>query len=141
MPNKYSWFPENGNCLEVYDTIWDAVKDAQHRYDEQYEEFEDREAISPIISVGPVRRFNMESAIGTIVDSIEDSVWEQVHDMAFGCDIDPECRILVEDEQTFKKEAIAALLPLAEKYLHINPEWICTPTKKYNLERKEWVEP
>ncbi|NDV93492.1 hypothetical protein D0T84_00980 [Dysgonomonas sp. 521] len=137
--NKYSWFPENGNCTDLFDSIEEAIKDAQHKYDEGYEEFEDKDESSPIISIGSVRHFDVQKSVNIIVDNIEDYIGEQLHDFSSGCDFESECYVSRKDKETFAKEAVQALLPIVEKYVFVNPQWVCTPTDKYDLKNKEWL--
>lgn len=139
---KYSWFPENGTCPDTYDSIEEAIKDAQSRYDNGIEEFEefDDEDTSPIISVGVVRNFDLKDATGDVVDGIEDTMYSLFDDFLFGCDADNGCYISEKDKADFRKEAIDALYPVIEKYVFFNPQWICTPTCKYDLKNRKYVE-
>jgi hypothetical protein len=136
---QYSWYPEEGICPDVFDSIEEAVGDAQNRYDNGDEPYED-EYTPAIICVGPVRRFDMEDAVKTIVEEIEDNIYEQIFDFSFGCEIESECQILKKDKEIFIKEATQALLPIVEKYVYVNPQWACTPTWKYDLKNKNWIE-
>jgi hypothetical protein len=138
---QYSWFPKGGNCYDVFDSIEKAVEDAQRRYDNEDEPYEDGgEYISSFIYIGTVRYFDMEDAVKTIVESIEDDIYEQMIDLSFGCDLETECQILKKDKEIFIKEATQSLLPIVEKYVYINPQWVCTPTGKYDLKNKKWIE-
>lgn len=137
---QYSWFPENGNCPDLFNSIKEAIADAQHKYDEEYEEYEDKDETSEIISVGSVRHFDMQEAVKVIVDNIEDYIGEQLHDFTFGCDFESECYVSKKDKETFTKEAIDALLPIIEKYVFVSPEWVCTPTHKYDLSKRDFVD-
>jgi frataxin-like iron-binding protein CyaY len=137
----YSWFPKNGDCPDIFNSIGEAAKDAQYKYNNGYEPYEDGdEYTSSIIYVGPVRFFDMETAVKSIVEDIEDAISEQVHDFSSGCDFESECKILKSDKEIFIKEATQALLPIVEKYVYINPLWVCSPTKKYDLKNKKWIE-
>ena len=138
---KFSWFPKDGTCPDVFNSIDDAIKDAQERYDKGSEPFEDGdEYVPPVINVGTVRYFDFKDATEKIVDGIEDDIYEQMSDFNFGCDFESECYISRKDKEAFKKEAIEALLPIVDKYVFVNPEWVCTPTKKYDLKNKKWME-
>jgi hypothetical protein len=138
---QYSWFPKGGNCPDVFDSIGEAVRDAQHRYNNGDDPYEDGDEYTPaIIYVGPARSFDMENAVKVIVEEIEDNIGEQMVDFSFGCDFEAECQILKKDKEIFIKEATQALLPIVEKYVYINPPWVCTPTKKYDLKNKNWIE-
>lgn len=137
---QYSWFPENGNCPDLFNSIEEAIADAQHKYDEEYEEYEDKDETSEIISIGYVRHFDMQKAVKIIVDNIEDCIGEQLHDFSSGCDFESECYVSKKDQETFAKEAVDALLPIVEKYVFVNPQWVCTPTHKYDLCKRKFVD-
>lgn len=134
---QFSWFPKDGNCPDVFDNIEEAIQDAQTKFDNKSDPFDDED--SPIISVGAVRRFDFKSATEDVVDSIEDTMYSLVDDFLIGCDAENECNIADEEKEEFKKQATEALLPLIEKYVFVNPTWICTPTGKYNLSTKNWI--
>ena len=137
---QYSWFPENGNCPDVFDSMEAAIQDAQNRYDNGNDPYEDGdEYTSAIIGVGVARFFDFKDAVGTIVDNIEDSIYEQMSDFCSGIDFESECYVSKADKEAFRKEAISALLPIIEKYVFVNPEWVCTPTHKYDLSKKEFI--
>lgn len=134
--NQYSWFPENGNCPDLFNSIEEAIAHAQ----QEYEKFENKEDASKIISIGSVRHFDMQKAVEVVVDNIEDYIGEQLYDFSFGCDFEYECYVSKKDQETFTKEAVNALLPIIEKYVFVNPQWVCTPTHKYDLSKKEFVD-
>lgn len=139
---QFSWFPDNGNCPDVFNSIEDAIADAQSRYDKGDYPYEDGdEYTSHIIGVGSVRYFDFKNAVETIAESIEDNIYEQMSDFASGCDFECECYVSKEEKEAFINEAVTALLPIVEKYVFVNPEWVCTPTGKYDLEKRTWVEP
>ena len=134
--NQYSWFPENGNCPDLFNSIEEAIAHAQ----QEYEKFENKEDASKIISIGSVRHFDFRDATESVVDSIEDIMYNVVDDFVFGCDMENECAISEKDKVSFKKEATEALLPIIEKYVFINPQWVCTPTHRYDLSKREFVD-
>jgi hypothetical protein len=90
---QYSWYPEKGICYDVFDSIEEAVGDAQNRYDNGDEPYED-EYTPAIICVGPVRSFDMENAVKVIAENIEDDIYEQMANFSSGCDFESECQIL-----------------------------------------------
>ncbi len=138
--DKYSWFPENGNCPDVFDSMEAAIQDAQNRYDNGNDPYEDGdEYTSTIIGVGAARFFYFQNALETIVDNIEDNIYVQMSDFCSGIDFESECYVSKDDKEIFKKEAISALLPIIEKYVFINPEWVCTPTHRYDLNKKQFI--
>ncbi|SFK99343.1 hypothetical protein SAMN05216357_11054 [Porphyromonadaceae bacterium KH3CP3RA] len=137
---KFSWFPEDGNCPDVFDSIEDAVKDAQSKYDEKRDEFDKYSDNSEIINVGVVRFFDLKMAVKTFLYDLRDNIWDQHDDFAFGCDCDRECHISDKDKEIFTEEALNALYPLVEKYFFVNPEWVCAPTRRYDLKNKKWIE-
>jgi hypothetical protein len=137
---QYSWYPEGGNYPCFFGSKKDAMRDAQQKYDEQREEFEYPEDVSPVIKLGIVKFFDMEKAVKQIVEGIEDDIGDQLYDFAGDCDFDIECSVSKQDKKIFTKEAVQALLPIVKKYVFINPEWLCTITKKYDLKNKKWIE-
>jgi hypothetical protein len=137
---QYSWFAENGDCHDVFDSVEEAIEDAQHRYDEEWEEFEYRDEVLPVAYIGPVKFFNMENAVKTIVEGIEDNIGDMLYEFIGACDFDAECYVSKKDKDAFVKEATQALLPIVKKYVCISPQYICTPTGQYDLKNKNWIE-
>ncbi|MDR3141941.1 MAG: hypothetical protein LBU37_09490 [Tannerellaceae bacterium] len=142
IKNQYSWFPKDGNCYEIFDSIEDAIKDAQCRYNNRDDPYEDRdEYTSSVIYAGTLRRFDMGNAVKKIVEGIEDDMYDQMSDFSSGCDAESECYVRKKDKEVFIKEAVQALLPIVEKHVFINPQWICVPTGEYDLKEKRWTSP
>ena len=134
---EFSWFPNNGNCSGVFSSIEGAIKDAEKAYKNGDIEFDND--IEPIINIGPIRRFNLKEAVKNIAEGIEDNIYEQVHDFAFGCDIEVEADISKKDKDSFISEASNVLFPIIEKYMVVNPSFVCTPEMTYNLKTTVWL--
>lgn len=137
IKQEFSWFPENGQCSDTFNSAEDAVKDAQKEYDDGNLFFEDEEA--NIVNVGPIRRFDFKEAVKSIVEDIEDNIYAQMCDFASGCDIEVESYVPKQDNDKFINEAIFSLLPVVEKYVFTNPAWVCTSAGKYDLKERKWV--
>jgi hypothetical protein len=143
IDNQFSWFLSGRTCSGIFNSIEEAIADAQDQWDNEYEEFEYRKEddVSNIIHVGPVYWFDWEKAVRSVVMDIDNSMDNgPFYDFAGGVDDDTECGIIRNKNEEFYEKATAALLPIVKEYFFINPEWICVPTKQYNLETKEFVE-
>lgn len=139
MKKEYTWYPENSDRFnDTYDSIEDAIEDAQDRFDNQCEEYEDEDN-SHIINIGEVEHFNIRAAVESIVDDIQDNLECSINDFAYGMDWETEAQILKKDKDTFKEEAINVLLPIVEKYFHFSPEMKSWDIKQYDLKEKKYV--
>lgn len=139
MKKEYTWYPENADRFnDTYDSIEDAIEDAQDRFDNQCEEYDDEDN-SCIINIGEVEHFNVRAAVESIVDDIQDNLECSIDDFASGIDWETEAQILKKDKDTFKEEATNALLPIVEKYFHFSPEMKSWDIKQYDLKEKKYV--
>ena len=136
---QYSWWAEDDSCYEKYDSIDEAIADAQEMYNAGTDAFMDGETY-PVINVGRVIEFDLKDATKQIVEEIEDTMWEILNDFCFGYDFDHEVTVLEKDKEKFIKEATEALFPIIEKYMFINPQWVCTCDIEYDLSERKIVE-
>lgn len=139
---EYTWLPVNqGTFSNTFQSIEDAIADAQDKFDKEYEEYEDGDEYnSHIITIGEVERYNVKSAVESIVDDIHDNLESDISDFAFGMDYESEAQILEQHKSEFKEQAVNALLPLIEKYFYFSPQMKSIEINQYNLKERKFVE-
>lgn len=139
---EYTWFPENQETFsDTFHSVKEAIEDAQYKFDEEYEEYEDGDEYnSHIITIGEVERYNVKSAIESIVDDIHDNLESDISDFAFGLDCESKAQILEKHKSEFKEQAVNALLPLIEKYFYFSPEMKSVEINQYDLKERKFIE-
>lgn len=134
---QYSWFSENSGMVDTYDTIEEAIADAQDRYDSCDEPFEESDCSS--IYVGEVSSFNLKEALKDIVRNLDYQIYhESMPKFADAFDGECECSLRI-DRDVFASEIADALLPIVEKHLYIYPFDLCSNDGEYDLEKREWI--
>lgn len=140
MKKEYTWYPDNQERFsEVFDSIEQAIENAQKKFDLKVDEYDGDEENSSVIIIGLVEKFIIKSAVESIVDDIQDNLECSISDFAFGMDWESEAQILDKHKAEFKEKAVDALSPLIEKYFHFSPEMKSIPVLKYNLEKKKYL--
>ena len=139
---EYTWFPANQKTFSnTFHSIEDAIADAQGKFDKSYEEYEDGDEYnSHIITIGEVERYNVKSAVESIVDDIHDNLESDISDFAFGMDYESEAQILEMHKSEFKEQAVNALLPLIEKSFYFSPQMKSIEINQYDLKERKFVE-
>lgn len=136
---EYSWFPENGKCDTTYKSVEEALADAQHRFDNMDDPYED-DYLSPIISIGEVRYFDLKNAVKSFLENAEDIIGQSLDDDFSGIDAETECYVPDKDRKSFLTESTEALFPIVEKYFDTYPEWVCgVEVGQYDLKNKCWI--
>jgi hypothetical protein len=136
---KYSWFPENGRCIKKYGNVEDAILDAEERFNERREPYDDNSS-SSIINVGEVRKFDLKKSVKEYLDGIEEAISDKLDDFTSTLNDEFECYIPKKSKAEFMIKANNVLYPLISKYLFIWPDYVCgVEVGKYDLKNKCWV--
>lgn len=140
MKKEYTWYPDNQERFsEVFDSIKEAIENAQEKFDSKADAYEVDEENSSVIIIGLVERFNIKSAVESIVDDIQENLECSINDFAFGSDWESEAQILDKHKVEFKEKTVDALYPLIEKFFYFSPEMKSIPVLKYDLAEKKYL--
>lgn len=94
MKKEYTWYPDNQERFsEVFDSIEQAIENAQKKFDLKVDEYDGDEENSSVIIIGLVEKFIIKSAVESIVDDIQDNLECSISDFAFGMDWESEAQI------------------------------------------------
>lgn len=140
MKKEYTWYPDNqGRFSEVFDSIEEAIENAQEKFDSKVDEYEVDEENSSVIIIGLVERFNIKSAVQSIVDDIQENLEYSINDFAFGSDWESEAQILDKHKVEFKEKTVDTLYLLIKKFFYFSPEMKSIPVLKYDLAEKKYL--
>ena len=113
---KYAWMPSNcERFCETYDSIEEAVAEAQNQWDEKYEYYEEEDENNSEIYLMVARQFNPESRLNRYGEDLIDYLEDQLCYFTHGTDSDSgvSCSNLV----LFNQKVKESLLPLVKEYL------------------------
>lgn len=138
----YSWMPENSEMFyDVFDSIEEAVKDAQKQWDEKdgfYYDGDGHYHYSTVIHLMRVRRFNPEKHLDEFGDTVIDYLQEQLDGFTSGCEGDPQ--VAVKDADEFNLAVKQALLPLVRKHLFSYFDMVGdTLTLEYDVKNRKYL--
>lgn len=142
----YAWMPSNCHLFyETYDSIEEAVAEAQKQWDEKYEYYEDEgEYNNTEISLMSVRQFNPERHVDRYGEELIEKLDEELGD--FTCGTEAESEVYCKDVAKFNKAVKEALMPLIKEHLsfymdmvgdHFNITYN-VKTRKYTWQGKEY---
>lgn len=142
----YAWMPSNCELFhETYDSIEEAVAEAQKQWDEKYEYYEDEEEYNDTeISLLSVRQFNPEKHVERYGEELIEKLNEDLGDFTYGTEIESEVYCM--DVAKFNKAVKEALMPLIKEHLsfymdmvgdHFNITYN-VKTRKYTWQGKEY---
>lgn len=142
----YAWMPSNCELFhETYDSIEEAVEEAQKQWDEKYEYYEDEEEYNDTeISLLSVRQFNPEKHVERYGEELIEKLDEDLGDFTYGTESESE--VYCKDVAKFNKAVKEALMPLIKEHLsfymdmvgdHFNITYN-VKTRKYTWEEKEY---
>ena len=142
----YAWMPSNCELFhETYDSIEEAVEEAQKQWDEKYEYYEDEEEYNNTeISLLSVRQFNPEKHVERYGEELIEKLDEDLGD--FTCGTEAESEVYCKDVAKFNKDVKEALMPLIKEHLsfymdmvgdHFNITYD-VKTRKYTWQGKEY---
>ena len=142
----YAWMPSNCELFhETYDSIEEAVAEAQKQWDEKYEYYEDEEEYNDTeISLLSVRQFNPEKHVEHYGEELIEKLDEDLGDFTFGTEADSE--VYCKDVAKFNKAVKEALMPLIKEHLSFHMDMVGdhfnitynVKTRKYNWQGKEY---
>ena len=113
----YAWIPSNCELFhETYDSIEEAVAEAQKQWDEKYEYYEDEEEYNDTeISLLSVRQFNPEKHVERYGEELIEKLDEDLGDFTYGTEAESE--VYCKDVTKFNKAVKEALMPLIKEHL------------------------
>ena len=141
----YAWTPSNCELFhETYDSIEEAVEEAQKQWDEKYEYYEEDDENDTEISLLSVRQFNPEKHVEHYGEELIEKLNEDLGDFTYG--IEAESEVYCKDVAKFNKAVKEALMPLIKEHLsfymdmvgdHFNITYD-VKTRKYTWQGKEY---
>lgn len=130
----YAWMPSNcERFCETYDSIEEAVAEAQKQWDEKYEFYEEEDENNTEIYLMVARQFNPEECLNRYGENFIDYLEDQLYDFTHGTDLDSvvSCSNIV----LFNQKVKESLLPLVKEYLRIQDDMVGDIlTLTYNVE-------
>lgn len=142
----YAWMPSNCEMFdETYDSIEDAVSEAQKQWDEKYDHYEDEDEYDNTeIYLMTVRQYNPETYLERFGEDLIDGLDESLADFTSGTEVDSE--VYCKDKSKFNEAVKSALMPLIKKHLTFNMDLVGdildltynVETRKYTWQEKEY---
>lgn len=143
----YAWMPSNcERFYETYDSIEEAVAEAQNQWDEKYEYYEEDGENNSEIYLMVAKQFNPEDRFNRYGENIIDYLEDQLCDFTHGIDSDSgvSCSNLV----LFNRNVKESLLPLVKEFLRFQDDMVGdilsltynVETRKYDWNGKEYDE-
>ena len=134
--NMYSWLPSNRERFyEVYDSIEEAVAEAQKQWDEKYEYYEEENENDTEIFLMVARQFNVEKSLERYGEDLVDYLEEQLYDFTACEDSKVTCQCV----DSFKRKVKEALLPVIKEclsfYIDQAGQYL---TLTYNVETRKY---
>jgi hypothetical protein len=130
----YAWMPSNCERFdEIYDSIEDAVAEAQRQWDEKYEYYEEENENNTEIYLMVARQFNPENLLDRYGEVLINYMEDQLYDFTHGADSDPGvcCNNIV----LFNQKVKEALVPLVKEYVSFRDDMVGDIlTLTYNVE-------
>lgn len=141
----YAWTPSNCERFnETYDSIEEAVAEAQKQWDEKYEYYEDEDENNTEIILLSVRQFNPEKHVERYGEELIDGLDESLADFTSGTEVESE--VFCKDVTKFNKAVKEALMPLIKEHLSFHMDMVGehfnitynVKTRKYTWNEKEY---
>ena len=136
----YAWMPSNCELFhETYDSIEEAVEEAQKQWDEKYEYYEDEEEYNDTeISLLSVRQFNPEKHVERYGEELIEKLDEDLGD--FTCGTEAESEVYCKDVAKFNKAVKEALMPLIKEHLSFYMDMVGEHFNiTYNVKTREYT--
>lgn len=141
----YAWMPSNCELFhETYDSIEEAVTEAQKQWDEKYEYYEEEDENDTEISLMSVRQFNPERHVEHYGEELIEKLDEDLGDFTYGTEAVSE--VFCKDVTKFNKAVKEALMPLIKEHLSFYMDMVGShfnitynvKTRKYTWQGKEY---
>lgn len=143
----YAWVPSNcERFYETYDSIEEAVVEAQKQWDEKYEYYEEDGENNSEIYLMVARQFNPEDRLSRYGEELIDYLEDQLCEFTHGVDSDSgvSCSNLV----LFNRKVKESLLPLVKEFLRFQDDMVGdilsltynVETRKYSWNGEEYDE-
>ena len=141
----YAWMPSNCELFhETYDSIEEAVEEAQKQWDEKYEYYEEDDENDTEISLLSVRQFNPEKHVERYGEELIEKLDEDLGDFTYGTEAESE--VYCKDVAKFNKAVKEALMPLIKEHLSFHMDMVGehfnitynVKTRKYTWQGKEY---
>lgn len=143
----YAWMPSNcERFYETYDSIEEAVAEAQNQWDEKYEYYEEEGENNTEIYLMVARQFNPEDRLSRYGEDLIDYLEDQLCDFVHGTDSDS--GVSCSDLVLFNQKVKESLLPLVKEYLTFVDDMVGdilsltynVETRKYSWNGEEYDE-
>lgn len=142
----YAWMPSNREIFdETFDSIEEAVAEAQKQWDEKYEYYEDEDEYDNTeIYLMTVRQYNPETYLERFGENLIDGLDESLADFTSGTSVESE--VFCKDVTKFNKAVKEALMPLIKEHLSFHMDMVGehfnitynVKTRKYTWKEKEY---
>ena len=143
----YAWIPSNCDIFyDTYNSIEEAVAEAQEQWDEKYEYYEEENTNNTSIVLMTVSQFNPETYMGGFGEELIERLQEQLDDFTGMCNVDSE--IYCSDKTAFNKAVKEVLMPVIKEHLSFHLDQVGhhltltydVETRKYTWEGNEFDE-
>lgn len=141
----YAWMPSNCERFdETFDSIEEAVAEAQKQWNEKYEHYEDEDENDPEICLMSVHQFNPEKYVERYGEEFIEKLDEDLGDFTYGTEAESE--VFCKDVAKFNKAVKEALMPLIKEHLSFHMDMVGShfnitynvKTRKYTWEGNEY---
>ena len=134
--NMYSWLPSNRERFyEVYDSIEEAVAEAQKQWDEKYEYYEEEGENNTEICLMVVEQFSIEKSLECYGEILVEYLDEQLFDFTSCEDSQVYCRSI----DLFNKKIKDSLMPIVKECLSFDTDQIGSYLSlTYNVETRKY---
>lgn len=141
----YAWLPSNCETFDdTFDSIEEAVAEAQKQWDEKYEYYEEEDENDTGIALFAVQEFNPEPYMERFGEELIEKLQEQLDNFTSGIDGDPE--VCCNHIPAFNRAVKEALMPVIKDHISYYMAQVGNPltltydvkTRKYTWEGKEY---
>ena len=134
----YAWMPSNcERSYETYDSIEEAIAEAQNQWDEKYEYYEEEDENNTEIHLMVARQFNPEDRLSRYGEDLIDYLEDQLCDFTHGTDSDS--GVSCSDLVLFNRKVKESLLPLVKEFLRFQDDMVGDILSlNYNVETRKY---
>lgn len=132
----YAWLPSNcERFYEVYDSIEEAVAEAQNQWNEKYEYYEEEGENNTEIYLMVVDQFNIEKSMGCYGEILLEYLDEQLFDFTSFEDSKVSCKC----KELFNQKVKEALIPIIKECLSFDTDQVGNIlTLTYNVDTRKY---
>lgn len=132
----YAWLPSNcERFYEVYDSIEEAVTEAQKQWDEKYEYYEEDGENNAEIYLMLVEPFSIEKSLEHYGEILVEYLDEQLYDFTL-CE---DSKVYCSDNDLFNRRIKEALMPIIKECLSFDTDQVGTYLAlTYNVDTRKY---